>query len=206
MLHQIATDQTGSLPHQDRRQATRCGPCLRRRCRRVGTARQARLCQLVRWSGQSPAGPSRSSSWTLVSAPTRSPLDNTSKACLVLPHVAGRMPNSTPNQGEFPMDEIRYDRRRLFSAWAMAIAATQVGVIGSARAQSSAPKAPAALVTKAAATFAHDEADRRRPAEYRLRGSRPRQWARGVASAWLALRHPQLRRCRAASRIAAATA
>ena len=41
------------------------------------------------------------------------------------------------------------------------------------------------------------EADRRRPAECRLRRSRPRRRSRGHSAARLALRHSQLRRCRA---------
>ena len=96
-------------------------------------------------------------------------------------------------------EEINHHRRRFFGAAAMTIAAAQLGMIGSADAQSSKTK-PADLPTIKPGTntsFGSAEADRCRPPECRLRRSRPRRWSCGHSSARLALRHSQLCRCRA---------
>ena len=96
-------------------------------------------------------------------------------------------------------DELNLPRRRFFGAAAMTIAAAQLGVMGSGNAladETQTAQLPA-IKPGTNTSFGAAEADRRRPPECRIRRSRPRQRTRGHSAAWLALRHPQLRRCRA---------
>ena len=94
------------------------------------------------------------------------------------------------------VDEIDAHRRRFFGAAAMAAAAAQFGMSASAPAQAAETATPASQAGRRR-VLRPAEADRRRRAECRLCRSRPRQWSGGHSSAWLALRHPQLCRCRA---------
>jgi len=94
--------------------------------------------------------------------------------------------------------EIDHNRRRFFGTAAMALAATQLGMFGSANAQSGGVKPGDVPATRPGAhtSFAPlKQIDCRRP-EYRLRRSRPSRRSCGNSAARLALRHLQLRRCR----------
>ena len=97
-------------------------------------------------------------------------------------------------------DEIDHHRRRFIGAAAMTIAAAQLGMSGPADAQTGGQiRAVARDQAGDEHLFRPAETDRRRPAECRIRRGWPRRWSSGHSSARLALRHPQLRRCRAAA-------
>ena len=95
-------------------------------------------------------------------------------------------------------EAVDHHRRRFFGTAAMTLAAAQLGMIGSAAAQSGKTNRQTARdqagdehVVRLA------EADRCRPPECRLCRSRSGRWSRCHSSARLALRHSQLCRCRA---------
>ena len=95
-------------------------------------------------------------------------------------------------------EEINTDRRRFFGAAAVTVAAAQLGMIGSAAAQSGETK-PASLPAVKPGTntsFGPTEADRCRRPECRLRRGRSRRRSSSHSAARLALRHSQLCRCR----------
>ena len=93
--------------------------------------------------------------------------------------------------------EIDHHRRRLLGAAAMTVASARLGMSGPAAAQ----PGKAAEAARNQAGNEHlvrlAEADRRRRPQCRIRRSRPRRWSCGHSSARLALRYPQLCRCRA---------
>jgi hypothetical protein len=97
-------------------------------------------------------------------------------------------------------EKIDQHRRLFFGAAAVTIAAAQLGMVGSAVAQTKAaqlrPMKPGTNTS-----FGPAKAGRRRPPQCRLRRSWPRRRPGGPSSARLALRHLQLCRCRAVASV-----
>ena len=91
-------------------------------------------------------------------------------------------------------EDINQPRRRFFGTARCTVAAAQLGLIGSADAQSGKAKAATLPAIKPGTntSFAVTQADRCRRPQYRLRRGRSRRWPCGHPPARLALRHLQL--------------